>query len=172
MIVGIVSLVLCFAFVGGVAAIVLGAIGLGKAKQLGGLKKGQALAGVILGALSILIGIGAWIAIARGSDEVNDALDGINGPAATDTFDVTVETCEIDEFGNATAEGTITNTSNRARSFEVEVEFVRAGEVVDSTSTIVSDIEPGAQEDWSVPGAVDGSDNVRCTVPAVNNFFN
>jgi hypothetical protein len=164
--------VLCFVFAPGVAAIVLGAIGLGKAKQLGGKGRGQAIAGIVLGALSLLAGIGTVVAINRGADEVEDALDELGGAADPDTFDVTVESCELDEFGTATAEGLIINTSSRQRNYEIVVEFVRDDDVLDSGTTLVFDVDEDDRDTWTVVGTVDESDGVECTVSGVNNVFN
>jgi hypothetical protein len=169
---GIASIVLCFVFAPGVAAIVLGAIGLGKAKQLGGKGKGQAIAGIVLGAVSLLAGIGTLVAINRGADEVEDLVDEFGGPADPDTFDVTVDNCELDEFGTATAEGLIINTSGRSRNYEVVVEFVRGDEVLDSGTTVMFDVGEGERDTWTVVGTVDESDDVECTVSGVNNVFN
>ncbi len=47
-------LILCFGCLTGIPALVLGIMGLKKSEELGGTGKGQAVAGIVLGALSIV----------------------------------------------------------------------------------------------------------------------
>ncbi len=172
LIVGIAAIVLCFTFVLGIVAVALGAVGLGKARSAGGKGKGQAITGIVLGLLSLLLGAGSWIALARGADRVEEAVDELAGPADPDTYDIEVERCELDRFGTALAQGRIENTSDNERNYEIRVEFVRRGEVLDSGNTIVTNVAAGDSETWEVNGIVDGDANVRCTVTDVNNIFN
>ncbi len=156
LIVGIAAVLLCFTFVPGLVALILGLVGLGRAKKVGGTGKGQAITGVVLGVLSILLGVGSWIALARGADKVSDAVDELAGPADPSTYDIRVTRCELDEVGNVVAQGEIKNTSDKERNYEIRVEFVRAGEVLDSGNTFVSNIDADDSETWDVRGIVDG----------------
>ena len=176
MIVGIVSLVLCFLFLGGVIAVVLGVIGLSKARSRGGAKKGQAAAGLIMGVVSLALGAGSWVlfvvAVNEGSDAIADATDELGGPADSSTYKVDITTCALDRSGTATVSGTIRNTSSRERNFEVEAEFRRSGTVLETGSTIVFDLGQGESQTWEVVSVIDSGRAVDCNVTDVNNFLN
>ncbi len=176
LVVGIVSVVLCGVFLPGLVAIGLGIAGMAKAGKLGGAKKGQALAGLILGVLSIAIGVGAWALFVSAADRtgeaIGDAVDEALGSADPDTFEIKIDRCELDRGGAAVAEGTIENTASDTRNFEVEVEFVQQGEVVDTGTKVAFDVAPGDSQSWTIDGFVSTGRSVRCSVVAVNNFLN
>lgn len=172
MIVGIAAVVLCFTFVPGVVALILGVIGLGKAKGVGGKGKGQAITGIVLGLLSVVLGIGSWWAIARGADRVEEVVDELAGPADPSTYEVSVTRCQLDDVGNVVAQGRLENTSDEERNYEVRVEFVRGGDVLDSGNTFLTNIAADDSVVWEITGIVDGDGNLRCTVTDVNNLFN
>ncbi|MFZ4517960.1 MAG: DUF4190 domain-containing protein [Microthrixaceae bacterium] len=56
-------LILCFGCLTGIPALVLGILGLRKSNELGGTGKGQAIAGIVLGAISIALAIGYIILV-------------------------------------------------------------------------------------------------------------
>ncbi len=183
MVVGIVAVVLCAVFLPGVVAIGLGIAGMSKAAKLGGAKKGQALAGIILGVLSIALGVGTWFlvraAVDKSSDVISDVVDDALGVADPDTYEIKIGRCELDQSGNAIAEGTIRNTPLNAdrgsavtRNYQIEVEFIQQGEVVDTGTVLALDVAPRDTQTWTIDGSVAEGGTVRCSVVAVNNFLN
>jgi uncharacterized membrane protein len=95
---GLLALLSSWTVVGGIVfgllAIVLGVIGRGRAKRGEANNGGLALAGIILGALGLLISIGiiAGIASLLGSDTVQDLQDCIDRAAT----DAEVQQCQTD----------------------------------------------------------------------------
>lgn len=172
LVVGIVSLALCMAFVGGIVAVVLGVVGLGRAKERGGARRGQAIAGIILGVLSMLLGLGTWFALAQTISNASDGLESAVGPADRSTYDISVDDCTVSATGAATASGSIENRSDRDLNFEVVVEFVRSGSVLDEGDTLVFDVPAGDVDTWSVDGFVPASATVTCRISEVNNYLN
>jgi len=172
MIIGIVSVVFCFVGIGGPIALVLGVIGLGKARRLGGDRRGQAIAGIVLGIVSMAIGVGFWLLVVLGANEVTDSVADLVGPADPSSYDITVDECQVGPAGRVTAEGTIDNRGDSQRNFEVEVEFVSGGEVLDRGSVVVFDVPAGADELWAIEGQVQRPGGVSCRVVGVNNYLN
>ncbi len=172
LIVGLGSLVLCMAFVFGLVAVVLGVVGLGRAKERGGAKRGQAIAGIILGVLSMVAGLGTWVTIGQIISSASDSLDSVAGPADRSSYDISMDDCSVGRTGAATASGTIENRSGRDLNFEVVVQFVRAGSVLDEGGTLVFDVPAGDADTWFVGGVVPGGTTVSCKVTEVNNYLN
>ena len=68
LVVGLIGL-LCLGFLAGIPAVILGYLGLQKSKEIGDIGKGQAIAGIILGAVAIAWSV-LWVVIivaSRGS---------------------------------------------------------------------------------------------------------
>jgi hypothetical protein len=89
---GIISLVTCGgAGILALVAIVLGFLGLGKAKEQNGNGKGMAIGGLVTGVLSLIVGAIFLFTVILAADSVNDDLDEINsdpsdGVCNTDRF--------------------------------------------------------------------------------------
>jgi hypothetical protein len=172
LVVGIVALVFCFTVVGGVAAVVLGVIGLRRAGRQAGAGRGRAIAGLVLGLISVVLGLLTLLAVGATVQFLGDALDGLAGPADPADYAVSVDTCSAGAAGVAEATGSITNTSGSVRNFLVRVEFTRSGAVLDRGDDIVFGLDPGEQVAWDVVAPLAGGGRVDCAVVAVENYLN
>jgi len=182
LVLGIVALVLFFScglgILAGILAIIFGFLGRTKAKETG-TGSGMALTGLILGAVGVVAGIAFIVAIVvaadEGSDAISDALSDIAGPADPDDYDVESTACAIDSVGLVTVEGSIENTSDEEKNFEIvaEIREPSSGRLLDDPSTFVYDIPAGRTVSWEILGSVgDGVTRVECRVAEVNNFMN
>jgi hypothetical protein len=171
LVLGIVSLV-CFGPLAGILAVIFGFLGLQKAKQ-GGSGRGMSIAGIILGIIGSVAWIGIGIAVIATGDSVSDTLDDAYGEADSSDYDISPESCEIDEFGGVTFEGTIENTAGRDMSFTINTEIRESGSgpLLDSPSTFV-DIREGDTARWSVYASVPDGSDVECEIQSVDNFGN
>jgi hypothetical protein len=72
----------------GLVAIILGFLGLGKAKEQNGSGKGMAIGGIVTGALGILLGVILVFAVFLAADDANDEInsDPSDGVCNTDRF--------------------------------------------------------------------------------------
>jgi len=152
-----------------VLGIVFGFIGLSKAKQIGK-GKGMSLAGIILGAVGIIGGILFIVLIAITADDANDDR---TGAADTSDYDITTNTCEIDDLGTITFAGTIDNTAGRNMDFTVNVQFRDRddGSLIDTDYTTVT-VPEGDTVRWTTTGFGQDGDSVRCEVDSVDNYYN
>jgi len=172
LVVGIVALVFCFTVVGGIAAVVLGFLGLARARQRGGAGRGRAVAGLVLGLISVVLGVLTWLAVGAGFQLLGDALDGLVGPADPADYAVSVDTCDATGNGGAAATGSITNTSGRTRNFLVRVAFRDDGSVLDNAEDVVYSLDPGDEGTWTVDGSARAGSRLTCAVVAVENYLN
>jgi hypothetical protein len=67
----LVGLPLCICFIPSVVGIALGIIAMGQTKRTGEQGHGLAVAAVIVGAVTIVLGIGAWILVALAPDDTS-----------------------------------------------------------------------------------------------------
>lgn len=156
-----------------VAAIVVGAIALARVSKGVARGRGMALAGLILGVVSLIVGVGLHILYYQGLVRVGEWAErqssswsstmqsgaGGSSPAdgtatATDGAtgqDPASQGADV-SFGEANARAafasvpvTITNTSPDTATYTIDVEAVGAdGEVLSSTSVMAASLEPGA----------------------------
>ena len=82
MVTGICSIGFCWSpFLGavlGIVGVVLGFVGLGKANQMGGTGRGMAIAGIVTGAIGILVSIVIFIIALQAVNEANEILEGFD----------------------------------------------------------------------------------------------
>lgn len=89
-----------------------------------------------------------------------------------DSYDVTLDTCAVDEPGGARAAGTITNTSKvSGRRFVVHVRFNNPdGTLLDTTETSVGRLRDGQMVNWEITLtdiATDTDTDIECEVDDV-----
>jgi hypothetical protein len=168
--------ILCFFCLGpvlGIPAVILGILGLSKAKQIG-TGKGMSIAGIILGAVGTLLTIAFFVFVVIAAE---DATDDLSGPADPGDYEIDIDqsSCEVDRFGFLTLTGTIQNTSGSEKNFTVNgsVRDADDGTILDSSGAdIVSDIPAGQSAAWDITFSVaDESATPECTV-TVDNWFN
>jgi hypothetical protein len=171
LILGILTFV-CLGPLAGIAAVILGFLGLKKASEIG-TGRGMSLAGIILGIVGSLIWVIVIVALAAAGDHVSNAIDDAFGTANTSDYDLTTKTCAVDNAGFVTFSGTIENTASRDLSFTIdgEIRALDGGAFLDSTSTFV-DVPEGATVDWDMVTSLDDPVNISCEVKSVNNFGN
>jgi len=171
LVLGILTFV-CLGPIAGVLAIVFGILGIKKANEVG-TGRGMSIAGIILGAVGSVIAIIVFIAIVAGTNDVADRIDDAFGTADPSDYDITTDSCSVDQYGFVEFEGTIENTADRDMNFTINTEIRESGSKVllDSPSTYVS-INEGDTVRWSVSSSLDDATNIDCTVESVNDFFN
>ncbi len=121
---------------------------------------GFALAGIITGAVALLVCVGGVVF----SVSLVNAVDRFENPVE---HDASITSCMLD--GDVlTASGTITNTSNEASTFTVRVFFVRPGtdNAQRQSTVLVGDIDPGETREFKVSRQV-GDIDLDCIIGAV-----
>ncbi len=166
---GVTMILFFVAFPLGVLALIFGLVGRSTARKRQGARRGQAIAGTVLGGVAIGLSIiGALVIIAW----VEDTDITVKGPfrlgrADPAVYDTTVDTCTVlRDFAEST--GTITNTSNVSRTFVVVVVFrdgvTRIGEGADH----IRELRPGETAHWRT-GDVVRATSARCGVVVENS---
>lgn len=83
----------------------------------------------------------------RAAEEIGSSY----GVAASADYEVAIEDCSVDSFGDVQASGTLRNTSDRRRSFFVEIRFLeRDGDLITTSTDITDSLEPGQRGNWTV----------------------
>lgn len=125
---------------------------------------------LIVGGLLILLGIGVVACSALVLNEAAETIDEAMGEASEDDYDAAVTKCEVDQFGIANAEGTITNTSDTAQGFQLTIRFLLPDDVLLSEDPVFVDtLDVGQTGQWSTISLEDppGSD-IRCEIIQVD----
>jgi hypothetical protein len=164
--------VLCLGPIAGIVAIILGVLGIKKASEVG-TGKGMSIAGLVLGIIGTLVWVIVVIALVAGGDELSDRLDDFSGPADTSDYDLTTDSCDIDEFGSVSFTGTIENTAGREMSFTItgEIRSTDSDVVLESPSTYIEVSEDDTAR-WELVTFLDDPENITCEVTDVDNFLN
>jgi hypothetical protein len=174
LVLGILTFV-CLGPIAGIAAVVLGILGVNKAKETG-TGKGMAIAGIVLGIVGTIVFVIAIVAIAVAGDKANDVFDDAIGTADPDDYEVSLppDACQIDPDGFVTFHGTIENTAGREMNFTVNATIKDSsdGVVLDTSSTTVSDIAEGDEVRWEITTVLDEAVDITCNVSGVDNWLN
>lgn len=164
----IASLVLALLWIcgiGSLAAIVLGIIGI-RATRAGRQRgRGVAVAGLVVGALGLLLAIGSSIAVWSFADETFIV-------QADERDDVRLLSCGRSADGRGSAELVVTNDSSETSSYLITVSFrVDARETLAELVT-VSDVAPAASREFSVRSAASliGTAEPECSVVFVQRY--
>ena len=183
MVIGICSLVLAMlplAFVagaiGGVVAIVTGAIGLGRARRerregseaaLSGSGRAFAVTGLVLGLAALPTCVLGYYFSAYLLDRIEEATD-------LGEYRTTVDECQVGDY-TITMTGTITNLDDAEHTYDVSVSFV-AGDLSLGTATVGPLRVPAGESatftagSFDVPADLD-ADAVQCRVDTVEPSF-
>ncbi len=154
LIIGIVAMCTCFlpivnnaSFVMGILAAIFGIIALVK-KQ----KKGKAIAGLVLGVLSVIITISLQNSWSKALDDLSNDLNTITGDNTEEVLKNNVDVTfgsfigNVDEYGftDTKLPVNVTNKSNEKKSFSIEIEAVDAnGTRIDTDTIYISNLNPG-----------------------------
>lgn len=154
LILGIVAMCTCFipivnnaSFVMGILAAIFGIIGLIK-KQ----KKGKAIAGVVLGILSIIITISLQNSWSKAIDDISKDLDTRTGDNTEEVLKNNVDVAigdfvaTTDKYGltDTKLQVNVTNKSSEQKSFSIEIEAVDTnGNRLDTDTIYISNLNPG-----------------------------
>ncbi len=154
LILGIVAMCTCFipivnnaSFVMGILAAIFGIIGLIK-KQ----KKGKAIAGVVLGILSIIITISLQNSWSKAIDDISKDLDTLTGDNTEEVLKNNVDVAigdfvaTTDKYGltDTKLQVNVTNKSSEQKSFSIEIEAVDTnGNRLDTDTIYISNLNPG-----------------------------
>jgi Domain of unknown function (DUF4190) len=167
---GVTVILFFVAFPLGVLALIFGLVGQSNARKRDGAGRGQAIAGTVLGSVTIGLSIIGLLIIVVW---VRDTEITVKGPfrlgrADPAVFDATVDTCTQErDFAEST--GTITNTSNVRQTFVVVVAFredaTRVGEGTDQIRGLL----PGETARWRT-GDVVRATSVRCELAVENSI--
>lgn len=168
-IVGIVfSWVPVFGLLLGVLAVIFGAVGYFKARG------GMAIAGLVLGAITVVIGIIVVAAVGSAVDQVNKDLQSVPAPftSTSDAVkDVTVTECSGQgQFGMATVKVRVTNPTDRVQSYFVTVSVNdAAGNRLAEANGAANAVAPGQSANADLLGAT-ASGAKNCTVANVSRI--
>lgn len=184
MILGIVSF-FC-GFLTAIPAIIFGFIGRGKAKELGGVGSGQAMAGIILGIASLALSIIAVVFFifvgALAEDASSDIRKDISRyeerssrygeEADTSHYVITDDKAVISEFGSVTYEGYFTNKADFRSGYSIEFTCENEKGEVSSSTIYISSISTDAKSGFK--GYADFLEDpveVECSIDAVQYSF-
>jgi hypothetical protein len=171
LVLGILTFV-CLGPIAGVLAIVFGILGMKKAKETG-VGKGMSIAGIVLGAVGTVLTIVLFFVFVIAADNVSNSIDDAFGKADPADYDITTDTCKVDQYGFVEFDGTIKNTASKDMNFTINTEIRESGSnvLLDSPSTYVT-VNENDTVKWSVSSSLDSATNIECKVDSVNDFFN
>ena len=122
----------------------------------------------MLGVLELL-GVLAAGCLAVTANEVVKEINSSMGEASTDDYDLTGPECSVDEILGAQATGRITNTSNEAQGFQIEVRFIAEdGSLVSEDSTFTDTLDVGQVTDWTVTSLDETTGPVTCELREIS----
>jgi hypothetical protein len=178
MVVGILTLMTVFtfifsvvAFVPGIVAIILGVMGVRRARaHPTGLGRGQAVAGIVCGSIGTVISIGA-IAIIALFVASSDFTIVDEQPAAPDDYELSDRTCAVDGT-LAVAGGVLTNRSGAEHGFVITVRFLDGPvELGSGSDELEHELGDGDRWAWEAVLTVDpdqvNTDGLDCRVEQV-----
>lgn len=100
--------------------------------------------GLIAGGCALLFGGAAVVSL-------DEAIQESVGLAQSTDYEITVDACELDFADDPEARGSITNTSDIERSYEVTVTFTNPnGSLITTDSTTTDRLQPGQSTAWRV----------------------
>jgi hypothetical protein len=167
------TIILAFlAVIPGVVAIVLGILGLAKARQHpAGLGKGMAVTGIVCGALTVVALIAEIVLFVWIAGEVEPELTRV-GPAEVDDYELSDRSCRV-EAGVAVAGGLLTNHSRLGSAFVIRVRFLDRGRPIGQAADhLETELADGATWEWEVELPLDdpaiGTEQLDCRVTRVD----
>ena len=110
----------------GILALIFGVIGLQAAPKRGGAGKRQAVAGLVLGGVAVVLGIVGALVLNSFFDDLERGLNRVEfrvgQPADPADYDLTLDTCGI-EAGTVVIRGSIVSNSDRLQRLEVTIRY-------------------------------------------------
>ena len=171
LVLGILTFV-CLGPIAGILAIIFGFLGMKKANETG-TGKGMSIAGIVLGAVGTVLSVILFFVLIVAADNVSDNVQDAFGPVDTSDYTLTTDTCEIDQYGAVTFEGTLKNTSNKDLDINIVGEIRNAkSDVLLSTENDYITTTEGDTVSWSLDTYIDKPVDITCKVTEVNNWFN
>jgi hypothetical protein len=171
LVLGILTFV-CLGPLAGILAIIFGFLGMKKANETG-TGKGMSIAGIVLGAVGTVATIVLIIVLVAAGNSVSDNVQDAFGPVDTSDYTLTTDTCEIDQYGSVTFDGTLKNTSNKDLDINIVGEIRNAKtDVLLSTENDYITTTEGDTVSWSLDTYIDKPVDITCKVTEVNNWFN
>lgn len=148
-----------------VLAVLFGIAGLRASRRQGGAGRGFAIAGLAIAPLAVAASVVGLLLTIVLFDRVDEYLD--EGPRRAD-----VTRCVADATGFVDVSGTITNLSDRERSYVLRIRVERTGtdNAVGGGHVEVDDVPAGDTADWSTRLRVEIGD-VSCSITAVSGPF-
>jgi hypothetical protein len=169
----VVTVVFCvLAFIPGVAAIVLGVLGLRRAREHpAGVGRGSAVAGIVCGTIATMASI-ALIAVVVLFVTTVDLPGAERRPALADEYELSEQTCVVRNGDVAVSSGVLVNRSGEAHGFAVTVRFLdRGAELGAVTESLQSFLADGESWAWEVRFPVArgqvNTDGLDCEVAGV-----
>lgn len=167
---GVLSFV-CLWGIGGVLAIVLGAIGLGRAGRTGGEGRGLSIAGIVLGIVNLLVAIVGIVVLVLVIGEAARTLDQ-RRTADPSTYDLVIRDCTIDPLDRPTMTVEISNPTSSTRSFVLQYAFRVRSSAIDTGYSWPVIVSPGDTESVDISGlSTVSSATVVCEVTEVDDWF-
>jgi hypothetical protein len=159
LVLGVLAIVFAFMWFFGLLSLVLaplalifGWIGLGRSRERG-VGGGQAIAGIICGGIALLVSLYMLWVFGSLVRTVTSAINrSVEATVAADPVvnRMTITDCHT-TIGNAEASGTLVNTGNETRNFNVRVQFHGPGGDGEGAGSAYA-VKPGATESWYVTG--------------------
>lgn len=118
----------------------------------------------------VVLGTVAMVGLLMLGKKAAEDIDRTFGVAAVQDYALTIDSCEIDDFDNPRAVGTIVNNSDRRQAFEIKIEFVdEANVLVSNGLTFSGALDKGQTGNWTVPTFDDAGDKpITCRVSEVS----
>jgi hypothetical protein len=125
--------------------------------------------GLIVVAVLVIFGVIGVGCLVFAGNEVAKEIDRSMGTASEDDYDLSGPECSVDEVLGPQAKGRITNTSNEAQGFQIEVRFLAEdGSLVSEDSTFTDTLDVGQATDWTVSTLADATGPVTCELSEVS----
>jgi hypothetical protein len=133
------------------------------------------IGGIVVAVLAVLGLIGGGCTVLLGVatvQSIDQAVLESVGLADTTDFTLEVTGCDADPFFSASATGTITNTSDTERAFQIKVKFTNPdGSLISTDSDFTDKLNPGQSTGWRVVSfsGNDATPGFLCDVTEVSN---
>lgn len=133
---------------------------------MNGCLKAFIIGSVVMFALSCIVVVGLVFVGKKAAEDIDKTF----GVAAAGDYELKTDTCNVDDFNNPQAMGTITNKTNHKQAFEIKIDFVSDANVkVSNGLTFSGSLDPGQTGNWRIPTFDDaGNSPITCKVTEVS----
>jgi hypothetical protein len=118
-----------------------------------------------------ILAVGGLVMLGKkAADDIDTSFDKTFGVAAAQDYKLEVQHCDIDDFNNPKASGTIVNNADHRQAYEIKIDFVDDANVkVSNGVTFSGALDKGQTGTWSVPTFDDAGDKpISCNVAEVS----